>query len=248
METNPTPFDLNHAIQTWRENLNHSPAFGRENLDELETHLRDSVAALQARGLSEAEAFIIAVRRAGSSVALGLEFGKVNPRGVWLDRVLWMLVGNLVFWIVSDLLSPIGSGLLFFGFRQFGGTEAHSSNYLCIAFFSTLIRMLTFAGVLAVCWRFFTRDWGRVTPWLARNSRSSTRLAAMTVMGILILMLTRLIPGFTSMLMVKFTNPAAFGRFATGQSLGGMIASFVESSVFILLTLWLARRRLPAKT
>ena len=51
METT-TSFDLNRAIQSWRENLAQSPAFRGENLNELESHLRDSVATWQARGLS----------------------------------------------------------------------------------------------------------------------------------------------------------------------------------------------------
>ncbi|HXT11196.1 MAG TPA: permease prefix domain 1-containing protein [Candidatus Angelobacter sp.] len=60
-----TAFDLNRAIQTWRDNLANSPAFRRENLNELESHLRDSIAALQTRGLSAEEGFLIATRRLG---------------------------------------------------------------------------------------------------------------------------------------------------------------------------------------
>src|SRR5262245_55051661 len=70
METT-TSFNLNHAIQRWRENLCQSPAFCSENLDELEVHLRDSVMCLQSRGLSEDEAFLVAVRRLGQADALG---------------------------------------------------------------------------------------------------------------------------------------------------------------------------------
>ena len=38
-------FELNRAIQRWRENLGRSPVFRHENLNELEAHLRDSVVA-----------------------------------------------------------------------------------------------------------------------------------------------------------------------------------------------------------
>ena len=62
METT-TPFDLNRAIRHWRENLTQTPALRSENLDELEAHLRDSVATLQLRSLSVEEAFSIGVRR-----------------------------------------------------------------------------------------------------------------------------------------------------------------------------------------
>jgi hypothetical protein len=88
-----TPFDLNHAIKRWRETLAQSPAFRSENLDELESHLRDSVVDFQNRGLSPEEAFAIATGRIGNSEALEREFGRVNGKSVWLDRVLWMLIG-----------------------------------------------------------------------------------------------------------------------------------------------------------
>src|SRR5690349_14090776 len=44
---NPTSFDLNRAVQQWRETLAQSPAFRGENLNELESHLSDSIAAWQ---------------------------------------------------------------------------------------------------------------------------------------------------------------------------------------------------------
>jgi len=72
METTPQ-FNLNHAIAEWRANLGQSPGLRRENLEELESHLRDSVANLCQRGLAEDEAFLIATRRVGSTRTLGTE-------------------------------------------------------------------------------------------------------------------------------------------------------------------------------
>ena len=90
---NPVQFDLNAEIQAWRNRLSSSPELRAENLDELESHLRDSVAALRQKGLTEAEAFLIATQRIGSPTALQPEFAKVNAREVWLDRLLWMVLG-----------------------------------------------------------------------------------------------------------------------------------------------------------
>ena len=59
MET-PTSFDLNEALRCWRAGLSQSPQLRAENLAELEAHLRDGVAAWQARGLTEEEAFLLA--------------------------------------------------------------------------------------------------------------------------------------------------------------------------------------------
>lgn len=248
METDTTPFDLNHAIQTWREELDQSPAFRRENLDELETHLRDSLAVLQTRGLSEEEAFWIAVKRAGNRTMLGEEFGKVNRRGIWLDRVLWMLIGNLLFCVVSDLLTPIGSGLIVCGFRLVGGPAANSTGYLWISLFSLAIRLLTFAAVLALCWHLFTHHGERINRWLARNCRSSGRLATMVLLGIFFLALVNSIPGFSWALIARSMSQAASGRFVTGLNLASMASSLVESSIFVILALWLARRQLLAKS
>ncbi|HXS68633.1 MAG TPA: hypothetical protein VN761_07290 [Candidatus Polarisedimenticolia bacterium] len=112
---NQTTFDLNHAIQRWRENLAQSPVFERENLNELESHLRDSITTLQSRGLSAEEAFMVATKRIGKSDALEKEFGKVNGRAVWLDRLLWILLGFQAWSLISNLsrlatgvVSPLG--------------------------------------------------------------------------------------------------------------------------------------------
>src|ERR1017187_9086718 len=104
---NQTSFDLNLAIQRWREELGQSPAFHSENLNELESHLCDSIATLQTRGLSAEEAFIIATRRIGKGGSLEMEFAKVNRRTVWLDRALWMLIGVQI-WGLMMSKGPAG--------------------------------------------------------------------------------------------------------------------------------------------
>jgi hypothetical protein len=98
---NPTEFDLNAAMQRWREQLSQSPNFRQENLEELETHLRDAVSAWRGRGLSEEEAILVATRRIGGALALETEFAKVNVREIWLNRLLWMLAGALLWRVVG---------------------------------------------------------------------------------------------------------------------------------------------------
>src|ERR1051325_8188646 len=73
-------FDLTEAIHNWRGQLAQSSRLSAEELEELELHLRDSVSALQKRGLSEEEAWIIAERRVGKPEALKTEFAKaISP-------------------------------------------------------------------------------------------------------------------------------------------------------------------------
>jgi len=104
---NQKSFDLNHAIQNWRESLAQSPALRAENLNELESHLRDSIATLQVRGLSTEEAFMVAAKRIGESEGLEREFRKVNKASAWLDRLLWMLIGIQVWGLTSGLIDSI---------------------------------------------------------------------------------------------------------------------------------------------
>jgi hypothetical protein len=62
METQ-TRFDLNAAIANWYQELAAQPDLTAVVRRELETHLRDTVAELQARGLNNEESFWLARRR-----------------------------------------------------------------------------------------------------------------------------------------------------------------------------------------
>jgi len=111
METQ-TAFDLNLAIRRWREDLARSAAIRCENLNELESHLRDSidqlrtpqfsVERLRTPQLSDEEAFLIATRRVGNTQRLEEEFGKVNAAAVWFDRCLWVLVAVQLWGLISS--------------------------------------------------------------------------------------------------------------------------------------------------
>jgi cytochrome c-type biogenesis protein CcmH/NrfF len=93
---NPTPFDLNEAIRRWQQNLGASPAFKADNLEELASHLRASIQKLAATGLSEEEAFLIAMRRLGERGALEREYAKVNSSRTWVMAAFWVVLGVFV--------------------------------------------------------------------------------------------------------------------------------------------------------
>ncbi|HEX5399402.1 MAG TPA: hypothetical protein VFY06_10180, partial [Verrucomicrobiae bacterium] len=117
---NEKSFDLNHAVQEWRADLAASPSFRGENLNELESHLCDSIVAWQSRGLSDDEAFLIASRRIGQGSLLELEFGKVNGAAIWLDRLFWMVVGYQVWLFISGAIRLVTRGALSFGLNGAG--------------------------------------------------------------------------------------------------------------------------------
>lgn len=77
------PFDLNTAFRNWREHLQQAPHLRAENVDELESHLRDSVDVLQSKGLSPDEAFLIGARRIGTPNVLEEQFAVENGGTGW---------------------------------------------------------------------------------------------------------------------------------------------------------------------
>jgi len=99
METQ-TRFDLNAAIANWQQELATQPDLTPVVRKELETHLRDTIAELQSRGLNNEESFWLARRRTGGPQQLGEEFAKEDPANARRDRLFWVVVGLLFvnFW------------------------------------------------------------------------------------------------------------------------------------------------------
>lgn len=82
-----------------------------EEFDELESHLRDSIEQLRARGLTEEEGFLIALRRVGSDELITTEFAKANPSRIWRGRLCWMLMGIFLFQVLGSLPNTSASVL-----------------------------------------------------------------------------------------------------------------------------------------
>ena len=100
---------LEELLRTWKEDLLHHESVRPLDAAELELHVRDSVAQLSEKGLSDEEAFWVATKRLGYSAALGREFSKVNGGYVWTQRVFWMLAGFLLVHLWGMLASGIAS-------------------------------------------------------------------------------------------------------------------------------------------
>lgn len=94
-------FDLERAVDTWRQTVKRNRSFLTEDLDELESHLRDAVEHLQAEGLDLEEAWREALRRTGNQMELAPEYDKVRYGAARLEartradmRWLWAMVAN----------------------------------------------------------------------------------------------------------------------------------------------------------
>lgn len=79
---------LELEIAEWRTYVGVRPAVDGHDVDELEAHLRDQIADLDAAGLSAEEAFLIAVKRLGGLDDLSREFAREHSGRLWRQLVL----------------------------------------------------------------------------------------------------------------------------------------------------------------
>lgn len=79
---------LEEQIDAWRAHLRRSRAVHGPDAEELEDHLREQIAGLGDRGLSDDEAFLVAVKRMGAIDALTREFAREHSDRLWKQLVL----------------------------------------------------------------------------------------------------------------------------------------------------------------
>ncbi|HET6771377.1 MAG TPA: permease prefix domain 1-containing protein [Actinomycetota bacterium] len=75
-------------IAEWRAYVANAPAVNGRDVDELEAHLRDQIAELDAAGLTADEAFLVAVKRMGDLDTLSREFAREHSGRLWKQLVL----------------------------------------------------------------------------------------------------------------------------------------------------------------
>jgi hypothetical protein len=75
-------------IAEWRAYVARAPAVNGRDAEELEAHLRDQIAELDAAGLAADEAFLVAVKRMGDLDALSREFAREHSGRLWKQLVL----------------------------------------------------------------------------------------------------------------------------------------------------------------
>lgn len=80
--------ELESQIDQWRGYVQHQQAIAWADVEELEDHLRDQVSELTSSGLSEDEAFLIAVKRMGKLDDISREFARAHSERLWKQLVL----------------------------------------------------------------------------------------------------------------------------------------------------------------
>ncbi len=85
---NPASGSLEKQIGTWRDHLRKSRTITSQDAAELEDHLREQTSSLVRDGLSDDEAFLVAVKRMGAIDALTREFAREHSDRLWKQLVL----------------------------------------------------------------------------------------------------------------------------------------------------------------
>ena len=80
--------DTETQIGQWRTAVLRGRTVDAEDADELEGHLREQIAELEASGLDGDEAFLIAVKRLGQVDALTAEFAREHSDRLWKQLAL----------------------------------------------------------------------------------------------------------------------------------------------------------------
>ena len=79
---------LESEIAEWRAFVGRGAAVDGRDVEELEAHLRDQIADLDAAGLAADEAFLVAVKRMGTLDELSREFAREHSGRLWTQLVL----------------------------------------------------------------------------------------------------------------------------------------------------------------
>jgi hypothetical protein len=75
-------------IAEWRTYVTNAAGVNGRDVEELEDHLRHQIAELNAAGLADDEAFLVAVKRMGSLDAISREFAREHSGRLWKQLVL----------------------------------------------------------------------------------------------------------------------------------------------------------------
>jgi len=240
---NTASFDLNRRIEQWRENLATSPSFRGENLDELEAHLRDSVAALQSRGLTAEEAFLVATRRIGGGGLLANEFGKVNGSALWLDRLFWMVIGYQVWLLISSFVGLVTRNAVLLGIYD-AGYDFKAHGYAIPVTLFALVQLAGFAGSLAFCWWLLREKGQRLGRWL--GERLQSRTTWILTFGVLYAFSVGIgiVHGGINALLINHFGKERIMDFSVSLGFSNSFTQLITTAFFTWLLLFLAGKRL----
>jgi hypothetical protein len=171
---NKTRYDLNAAVENWRNELAAQPNLASDDRRELETHLRDAIAGFQQRGLNDEESFWLARRRVGQPQQLGEEFVKADAVKIWRERAFGMIAAILA----AFLLYSVSTSLAVIVGSYFPIIEKVVSE-------SALILLLWILQILGMTILFTRGNGNQQLSLLISFIQNRFRLAIVLILGVL---------------------------------------------------------------
>jgi hypothetical protein len=96
--------NLDRSIAEWRKDMSRTRGLGPDTLDELESHLRETIHALVESGIPEQEALQRTISQLGPAGDVTAEFQKLSP-ATWLPvKVVRVIAGVLSLVIVAEMV------------------------------------------------------------------------------------------------------------------------------------------------
>ena len=102
MKTHKT-FDLETAVDQWRQHLNNSGDFNKDQQEELTSHLRDELDNLADNNLTDEERLLIAQQRIGSVNTLQAAYSQ--QQGLGIQKLVWGLQAILLLWFFNNIVT-----------------------------------------------------------------------------------------------------------------------------------------------
>ena len=172
-----------------------------------------------------------------------LEFAKVNGREVWLDRLLWMLTGILL-WsgvgLVANTVTEVCMVAIWWGF----GYVLHSPHPVLAGVLWGVVRLASLVLCVLGCTRLLGRAGGRLTKAIAYLVERPGRVV-LGVVAISLLLLAG-IPARTleNIYWMHHAGIASLGAYYQSLSLSQLFNALLTTVALVTAALLLARRHL----
>ncbi|MEM9646611.1 MAG: permease prefix domain 1-containing protein [Planctomycetota bacterium] len=219
-------FDLEDSIQQWKRSFCTDTPIRTEELLEMESHLRDLISDLIAKGLSEREAMAVAASRLGAAEELQVEFAKNHPLSAWRTRLTWMLGGYIAVMgcgkTVEALVAMTSAAM---AYARFESTAA--------AIAAVSIQSLAWLGILAIGYRVLVQ-------YGDAHSHFSRYRAVLAGLGLLVL---TCISAGARFAQFRWADAVWFGTSAKWLSCSGLA---IHTCIYIVILVAMCRLSQPA--
>jgi hypothetical protein len=226
-------FDLEQHIEDWRHQLLQGESVALTEVEELESHLRETVDELAAM-IEPDEAFLLATRRVGSPDALALEFSKINGGRTWMRRTQWMLAGYLVLSLGLGLIGSISHGAMLLA-TGFGVPYWVAGASSCLGLVGVILSMMYWA------WSVTNGSSLGAQTWVSRiGNYCKTKRRWLVVAAVLLLLVSKAgISALSTLLSVQYLGPEQLGFIAALSTLSGWTGSIILFGAITTLLCWL---------